>query len=157
MLRQLTFGIRLISGCSIIFVVLFGFIILPVTASDRFVNNNDGTVTDTKTGLMWAAQDNGKIVNWHTASSYIQNYSGGGYTDWRMPTLSELASLYDPKLKNKHGYHVTNLIGISAQSCWASDTRNGKAARFNFTYGQVYWLRKYFSGSGRVLPVRSRK
>ena len=136
---------------------LIGFFVMPAMASDRFLNNSDGTVTDTKTGLMWAAKDNGSLINWPTALSYSQNYSGGGHTDWRIPALTELASLYDPKEKNKHGYQVTKLIAISAASCWASDTRDYEAARFNFTYGEAYWLRKSFSGPSRVLPVRSIK
>ena len=134
--------------------VLLGFIVIPAIASDRFVDHGDSTVTDTKTGLMWAAKDNGEPINWKDAYTYCQNYSGGGYTNWRMPTLAELSSLYDSKDKNKHGYHVNKLIGISAQSCWASETRGSKAARFNFTYGQVYWLRQFYSGPSRVIPVR---
>ena len=137
------------------FFVLIGFFVMPAMASDRFVSHDDGTVTDTKTGLMWAAKDNGIPINWPDALSYCQNYSGGGHTDWRMPTLAELASLYDPKYKNKGGYHVTKLIDTSAETCWASETRGYKAARFNFTYGQVYWLRQFYSGPTRVLPVRS--
>jgi uncharacterized protein DUF1566 len=139
------------------FFLLIGFFIMPAMASDRFVNHGDGTVTDTKTCLMWAAKDNGSLINWQNAFSYCKNYSGGGHTDWRMPTLVELASLYDPKDKNKGGYHVTILIDITASSCWASDTRGHKAARFNFTYGSVYWIRQSFSGPSRVLPVRSGK
>ena len=139
------------------FILLIGIFIMPVMASDRFSDHGNGTVTDTKTGLMWAAKDNGIPINWPDALSYCQNYSGGGHTDWRMPNLAELASLYDPKIKNKHGYHVNKLIDISAQSFWASETRGFKAARFNFTYGQTYWLRQSFSGPSRVLPVRSSK
>lgn len=157
MSRQFSLVIKLLGGSSIIIIALIGIFVMPAMASDRFVDNSDDTVTDTKTGLMWAAQDNGSLLSWQTARSYSQNYSGGGHTDWRMPTLTELASLYDPKEKNKHGYHVTKLIAISAASCWASDTRANKAARFNFTYGEEYWLRKSFSGPSRVLPVRSIK
>ena len=135
--------------------VLIGFFVMPAMALDRFVNNGDGTVADTKTGLMWSAKDNGSPINWLDALSYCQNFSGGGHTDWRMPTLAELASLYDPGVKNKRGYHVTKLIDTSAQTCWASETRGYEAARFNFTYGQVYWLRQFYSGPTRVLPVRS--
>jgi len=128
------------------FLVLIGFFIMPAMASDRFVDHSDGTVTDNRTGLMWATKDNGSSINWQNALSYCQKYSGGGYIDWRMPTLFELAGLYDPKEKNKWGYHVTKLINTSAASCWASDIRGYKAARFNFTYGEVYWLRQSYSG-----------
>ena len=138
-----------------LFVFLGGLIVIPVIASDRFVNNGDGTVTDTKTGLMWSAKDNGNHINWADSHSYCQSYSGGDHTDWRMPTLAELTSLYDPGIKNKHGYHIPKLIDTTAESCWASETRGGKAVRFNFTYGQEYWLRKTHSGVGTVLPVRS--
>ena len=135
--------------------VLFGAIIMPAMASDRFVNNGDGTVTDTMTGLMWSATDNGNHINWTDACSYCQNYNTGGHTDWRMPTLAELKSLYAPVIKNERGYHITTFIGTTAESCWASETRGNEAARFNFTYGQEYWLRQIHSGSGRALPVRN--
>ena len=139
------------------FFVLIGFFVIPAMALDSFVNNGDGTVTDTKTGLMWSVKDNGSPINWPDALFYCQNFSGGGHTDWRMPTLAELASLYDPGVKNKRGYHVTKIIDTSAQTCWASETRGHEAARFNFTYGQEYWLRQAYSGPTRVLPVRSVK
>jgi hypothetical protein len=157
MSRQLTFGIKLLCGPSIVVIVFIGLFVMPAMASDRFMDHDDGTVTDTKTGLMWAAKDNGNLINWQTARSYCQNYNGGGHTDWRIPTLTEISSLYDPKEKNKHGYHVNRLIDISAATCWASDTRDYKAARFNLINGEVYWLRKSYSGPSRVLPVRSGK
>ncbi|MGD8284746.1 MAG: DUF1566 domain-containing protein [Desulfobacterales bacterium] len=134
--------------------ILIGFFAIPTAASDRYVDHGDGTVTDTKTGLMWAAKDNESPINWKDARSYCQNYNGGGHTDWRMPTLAELASLYDPGVKSKRGYHVTKLIDTSAQSLWVSETRGFEAARLNFTHGQVYWLRQSYSGPTRVLPVR---
>ena len=133
---------------------LIGIFMTTALASGRFLNNNDGTVTDVKTGLMWAAKDNENPINWSDAHAYCQNYSGGGHTDWRLPTLTELASLYDPKYKNKRGYNVPKLIETSAQSIWASENRGFEAARFNFTYGQVFWLRQTYSGPTRALPVR---
>jgi hypothetical protein len=142
---------------SIVMVALIGFFVISAMASERFVNNSDGTVTDAHTGLMWAAQDNGRLVNWQTARSCSLIYRGGGHTDWRMPTIDELASLFDPDEKNELGYHVNKFIDISAASFWASETVDYKAARFNFTYGEVYWLRKSFSGPSRVLPVRNAK
>jgi hypothetical protein len=145
---------KIVVVCVFIFLSFFA---MPTMASDRFVDSSDGTVTDTKTGLMWAARDNGIPISWQNGFQYCQNYSGGGHTDWRMPTLAELESLYDPGAKNKCGYHVIKLIETSAQSLWASETRGFEAARFNFTYGTVYWLRKTYSGPTRVLPVRAGK
>jgi len=139
------------------FLVLIGFFVMPAMAVDRYVDHADGTVTDNRTGLMWATTDNGSPINWPSALYYCQKYNGGGHTDWRLPTIAELTSLYDPEKVNQHGYHVTKLIDTSAQSCWASETRGNKAARFNFTYGNVYWLRQFYSGSTRVLPVRDAK
>lgn len=133
---------------------LLSFLITPALASDRFVSNGDGTVTDAQTNLMWAATDNGTPINWPDALSYCQHFRGGGHSDWRMPTLAELKSLYAPRDKNKKGYHISQLIDTTAASCWAADTRGIKAGRFNFTYGKVYWLRKFYSGPTRVLPVR---
>ena len=75
---------------TIVLFILLCLIDIPAMASDRFVDNGDGTVTDTKTGLMWATMDNGEHINWTDARSYCQSYSGGGHTDWRMPTLAEL-------------------------------------------------------------------
>ena len=134
--------------------VLFSLVLSSAMAGERFVDNGDGTITDTKTGLMWATKDNGDSINWRDACSYCENYNLGGYSDWRMPTLAELASLYDPEVTNKQGYHLTNHIDTSAETCWSSDTRGYEAARFNFSYGHEYWLRQSYSGPGRVLPVR---
>jgi len=134
--------------------VFLGLFVIPVLASDRFVNNGDGTVTDTKTGLMWPAEDNGTHISWTNARSYCQSYSGGNHTDWRMPTLAELQTLYDPVIQNDRGYHITTFVSTTAESCWASETRGNEAARFNFTYGQEYWLRQSHTGAGRALPVR---
>jgi hypothetical protein len=139
---------------SAVIIVVIGLSVGPALATGRFVDNGDGTVTDVITGLMWAATDNGSPISWPDARRYCQNYIGGGHTDWRMPTLDELSSLYDPDVTNKHGYHLSDRIETTAASCWALETRGNEAARFNFTYGSVYWLRQPYAGPTRVLPVR---
>ena len=137
------------------FFMFVSFFVVPASASDRFVDHGDGTITDTKTGLMWAAADNGIPINWPDSLLFCEDYNGGGHNDWRLPTLEELASLYDPEYANERGYHVPRLIYTTASSCWASDTHGFKAARFNFRYGEIFWLRRTYSGPTRVLPVRS--
>ena len=71
-----------------------------------------------------------------------------------MPTLDELASIFNPKVKNKKGYHITNCIDLSDIWLWASETRNPWAATFGFGYGGRYWNIKSHSSSLRALPVR---
>jgi hypothetical protein len=126
-----------------------------VIASDRFIDNGNGTVTDIKNGLMWVSKDNGVPISWPDAMTYCKVLQTAGFTDWRMSTLAELASLYSPSENNKNGYHTIKLITTTAQSCWASETRGYSAGRFNFTYGKEYWLRQSYSGPTRVLPVRT--
>ena len=67
----------------------------PVRLRNRFIANSNGTVLDTQTDLLWAAKDNGSGINWQDAKKYCENYRGGGYSDWRMPTQEELGGLYD--------------------------------------------------------------
>lgn len=38
----------------------------------RFIDNRNGTITDAKTNLMWAAKDNGRDINWANAKSYCE-------------------------------------------------------------------------------------
>jgi len=123
----------------------------------RFIAFNNGTVKDSGTGLTWAAKDNGEDIPWIGAKKYCETYNGGGFTDWRMPTLEELAGIYDPARENRHGYSVTELIDISACCPWPSNELGSEAAAFSFSYGGKYWLPKSCSFNSRALPVRNDK
>jgi hypothetical protein len=130
-------------------------------ASDgRFIANGDGTVTDTKTSLMWAAKDSDYDINWGDAKSYCESYRGGGYTDWRMPKWDELAGLYNSNKSYQlpqRGYsvHLTELIQLSDCCPWASETRGTEGAIFDFGNGPRIWSPKSYVGP--ALPVRSGK
>jgi len=134
-----------------------------VKAKDgRFIAYDNGTVLDTKTNLMWAASDNGSIINWPDAEFYCENYRGGGYKDWRMPTLDELAELYDETKTYKsdcgdgRDLHLTALIHLRCGWVWSSDTRGSTAAYFIFYNGQDKWSSQSdVTYNFRALPVRS--
>lgn len=128
-----------------------------IARDGSFIACDDGTVLDTRTNLMWAAKDNGANINWHNAKSYCENYRGGGWTDWRMPTQDELAGLYDRNKKNRHNYHLTQLIEITACCPWASETRGSGADYFNFNYGYRNWNLQSNDHYYRALPVRLSK
>lgn len=71
----------------------------------RFRDNGDGTVTDTKTNLVWMRCSLGQQwigttcksvaveVNWNDALSAAMSHSFAGHSDWRVPTIDELETL----------------------------------------------------------------
>lgn len=127
----------------------------------RFVAYNDGTVLDTNTNLMWAAKDNGSNINWANSKKYCENYRGGGYSDWRMPTQDELAELYDADKTYRSDcvfdVHLTKLIHLTCSAPWASETRDTMAAICNFNAGGRDWTLRSYDFSLRALPVRNAK
>lgn len=69
-----------------------------LSASDRFRTIGNNTVVDQTTGLTWALLDSqqelGGCIDYEAANQYVQNLSLDGNQDWRLPTASELASLF---------------------------------------------------------------
>lgn len=63
--------------------------------TNNFVDNGNGTITDSATGLMWMQNDNGTGILWEDALSYAENFNFTGYSDWRLPDIKELQSIID--------------------------------------------------------------
>jgi hypothetical protein len=59
-----------------------------------YVDNEDGTVTDMNTGLMWQ-KDPGDKVTFDEALKRADTLVLGGHDDWRVPTIKELYTLID--------------------------------------------------------------
>ena len=134
-----------------------------IAKDGSFIAYDNETVLDKKTGLMWAAKDNGRNVNWTNAKKYCDDYRAGGYTDWRLPTQEELVALYDGAKPNKadcgFDVHLTKLIRLTCIFVWTSETLGSDAASFYFGAGggQQYMVKKSLVDNYRVLPVRSGK
>ncbi len=62
---------------------------------NKFVDNGDGTISDTATGLMWSKSDNGNAVEWIEALPYAKAATLAGHSDWRLPNVKELQSIVD--------------------------------------------------------------
>jgi hypothetical protein len=79
--------------------IIWGLVaVLAPLANAGYVDNGNGTVTDTVTGLMWQqgdAQNDGGGRTWQEALSYCEGLSLAGYNDWRLPNYRELESLID--------------------------------------------------------------
>jgi hypothetical protein len=66
---------------------------------NQYVNNEDGTVTDRKTGLMWlkSYEIRENIVETRDYVQRLNQNKFAGFSDWRIPTLNEIASLVAKK------------------------------------------------------------
>lgn len=116
----------------------------------RFCDHGDGTVTDTTTTLMWAANIYTSNTTWENSATYCDTYTEGGYTDWRMPTAVELEELYYAGVRNyRHEY-----IKILSNDVWSSEIDSSNAAVISFFNGQWYWADQNTSNRIAVLPVR---
>ena len=86
----------------------------------EYTDNDDGTVSDEVTGLMWQKAD-GHEMTWENAAAYADSLSIGGYSDWRLPTPHELFNLLDhsgnPALNDQY------FIVGDAEYWWTSDTK----------------------------------
>ncbi len=124
----------------------------------RFLIANDKTaLIDSQTGLMWPLQDNGSDISWPDGKKYCESFSLGGFSDWRMPTQDELASLYNLQAADTSEYYILKAIKISACCQWAIDSRNARVASFDFEYGNRDWGYPMSTVDARVLPVRNVK
>ena len=62
---------------------------------NNFTDNNNGTVTDEATRLVWQKADDGIARDWENALTYAENLNLGGKSDWRLPNAKELQSIVD--------------------------------------------------------------
>lgn len=82
-----------------------------------FINNGNGTITDTVTGLMWQQVDGGEMT-FDKALIYANDLVLGGYSDWRMPSVLELNSLLNHD-KNNPALNTSFFTATAAQYWWS--------------------------------------
>jgi hypothetical protein len=90
--------------------------------ANEFVDNQNDTITDLATGLMWQKRGSAKPLENRAAKKFIKQLNKGrfaGYSDWRMPTLEEMVSLL-AKEKRK-GLHLGPVFDRRQLNCWTID------------------------------------
>jgi len=90
--------------------------------ANDFVDNGDGTITDRATGLMWEGGGSPSVRLFERSKFYVRKLNEdkfAGYSDWRLPTVEELASLL--KKDDNNGIHIDPLFDKKQTSCWSSD------------------------------------
>lgn len=86
--------------------------------TDRFLDNGDGTVTDTQTGLMWE-KGPGPEMPWQEAIGRCRDLNLVGHDDWRLPTDVGLCTIVD---HGRHNPACDPIFGAVSDSYWSSTT-----------------------------------
>jgi hypothetical protein len=119
-------------------------------AEERFIENPDATVNDTKQGIIWQKGDNGKEVAFENAEQYCKALRLGGYTDWRLPNAGErdTAAVFQLRMPI-HSRDVHSLFDLY----WSSDRTVLIPFNYHPSYGPEV-SRTYFAREGTRAFVR---
>jgi len=126
------------------------------TPTADFVDNGDGTVTHTKTGLMWkqcteglsgAGCATGAVIQytWQGALQAAQTLNGAGgfagFTDWRVPNIKELNSIVENQCINP-ALNVTVFPNTVNNGYWSASPDAAVGGFFSLA-----WLVPFNDGS----------
>lgn len=83
-----------------------------------FLNHQNGTLTDTITGLMWQQSDGGEMT-FENAVIYCDTLTIGNYNNWRLPTAHEAFSILNHQFANPS--LSLDFTKTAAEYWWTSD------------------------------------
>jgi hypothetical protein len=109
-----------------------------------FIVDQDGTITDRVTGLIWQKSGSERELLRLEATRYVKDLNKerfAGYSDWRLPTIEELASLL---IRNKNqGLYINSFFDSRQKKCWSVDS----LPEDNITRGyQKDWIINFVNG-----------
>jgi hypothetical protein len=112
---------------------------------------------------MWTLNDNGADISWNETRRYCQTLRIGGFSNWRVPSLGELESVFDrgatrtaskisANLREMHvfqpdngraplDYHIAGGILLTTPYIWAMemDFSRGHPYRKFFRFKEGQW------------------
>ena len=122
--------------------------------------NQDLVIVDESTGLIWESDPQIKKGNWKSALRSCENLDYGGYTDWRLPNISELLSLANYEISSPASNFPKvdkTAEGTSIYSIyWSSTSNDGTnyAAVINLENGEISELSRNSRGTANTAFVR---
>jgi len=135
-----------------IYLILIG---LTFFAHAELTRNSSGIVTDSINKLQWQDNinpyDTQKQVDLRNAYLQCEDLTLGGYDDWRLPNINELASLidyskYNPVFSSVFKNHSNN--ENQKLTYWSSTTNQRDKHQFaiRFNTGQIFSEGMYKTG-----------
>lgn len=132
------------------------------TPSQRFKDHGNGTLTDTRSGLMWKkcleGQSGGDCagspqrMSWDKALNNAQFASSSqfaGYRDWRLPTVAELGGLVETSCVAP-AVNLDVFPHMIAAGVWSGSQSDPRAWSLNFAKGKTF---ENFKGAGMYVRL----
>lgn len=135
-------------------------------SEERFIDNGNETITDSKTGLTWLKKDTrqmlGKWRNLEQAKTYTDELNSskfGGFDDWRVCRLEDIKTIFDKNCSLKaHGGDNIYLPSVFEPGCadvtWTDTVNGDRAMMFNQIKGRSNWINKLGEGPFAARLVR---
>jgi len=124
----------------------------PKVEKKPLIDNQDGTITDPNSGLMWkqtdAWLDMHKFYTWQEQPGYVEKFNKekfAGHTDWRIPNKADCMTLVEKGRKetviDKNGTPFP-FDPIFTEGCvsntWISECTEEEVIRFDFKIGSDF-------------------
>ena len=113
-------------------------------SNNNFVDNGDGTISDTSTGLMWQKATAPGTYTWEQALTYCENLTLAGISDWRLPNRNELQSIVDYSRYNP-AIDTTFFPDTVASDYWSSTTTRDSTSLVRGTWISSYGFVDFYS------------
>ena len=97
--------------------------------------------------LIWSDRSS-STMNWSSAKQYCENLSEGGFTDWRLPTISELKTIIKNCQSGGSSCRVSD--NCLSGSCWSESCRcdiGGSYGKLGDSDGVWLWSSSAKSGN----------
>ncbi|HAJ94017.1 MAG TPA: hypothetical protein DCM41_03895 [Synergistaceae bacterium] len=108
---------------------------MPTYKSAKYETSGNDLIFDVHTGLTWQTGSSKKKMNWYSGVSFVHDLNikkAGDHSDWRMPTLQELATLLKPSL-DEYCPYLSDAFQQQTYWCWSCDVFGPSTAwRVNF-------------------------
>lgn len=128
-----------------------------------FQDNQDGTTTDTRTGLVWQTATPENMLTWKEALAYCEELNLGNRWNWRLPTIKELESIVDlsvcvpaidPSFQETRNddYWTSTTYDENRYYAWVIDFSTGAGGTIRKTNDSAY-VRAVWGGINTIVYV----
>ena len=115
----------------------------------KYIDNKNGTITDTSTGLMWKQDPEEGTYTFDETLEIKSNFAS--HDDWRVPTIHELFGLVDISRVDSAIDPIFNCDGSSFWSASVDTNYSDSAWYVHFYKGYVSYSNKSSSYAVRLV------